>query len=158
MATNPIDRWFLCGLAISRIHSLSLAKMPVSVIVSAVTQIPEEGREMLPSAALPTSKSLRPTSPNFPCRGTCAHIDGSINLPPQKLCVLASRRHDGAQRRRGFCRGTFPISSYSVRSRGRLIARYPFAVAARSASSFRSSPRLAEPRKCCRISGPDVAL
>src|SRR6202166_1726829 len=38
-----------------------------------------------------------------------------------------------------------------------LIARYPFAAAARSPLSFRSSPPLAESRKCCRTSGPDAA-
>jgi len=38
-----------------------------------------------------------------------------------------------------------------------LIARYPFAVAARLPLSIHSCPPLAESRKGCRTSGPDAA-
>lgn len=66
---------------------------PSGRFMSAITQIPEKAPRNAALCAFTNIEIIQADIAELPLPGTCADVDGSINLSPQKLCVLEEGFH-----------------------------------------------------------------
>jgi SAM-dependent methyltransferase len=66
---------------------------PSGRFMSAITQIPEKAPRNAALCGFTNIEIIEADIAELPLQGTCADVDGSINLSPQKLCVLEEGFH-----------------------------------------------------------------